>query len=323
MPLGESLKLLHADYLFPMSAPPIRDGAVVLAEGLISAVGPSNQIISKFPDAERFDYGSAVILPGLVNPHVHLELSDLRSADFSGDHFIEWLGQVVRTTVSAEDPAERVQRAVRIGIGQCLKFGVTTVGDISRFSQLTRSELGTAPIQAVSFGEVLAMAGRRGFLEERLIAAMDDTFATRRTRIGISPHAPYSVEMDGYRRCVEAARNRGMPLTTHLAESPHESEFLANQSGPFHDLWDRIGGWDDRVPRFEGGAVRFADAVGLLDARALLAHVNYADEAEMDLLAHKSASVVYCPRTHAYFGHPPHRWREMLAQRHQRGGRHR
>jgi cytosine/adenosine deaminase-related metal-dependent hydrolase len=46
----------------------------------------------------------------------------------------------------------------------------------------------------------------------------------------------------------------------------------------------------------------------------LLAHVNYCDDSELDLLSRGVASVAYCPRTHAYFGHPPHRWREMLAQ---------
>jgi cytosine/adenosine deaminase-related metal-dependent hydrolase len=46
----------------------------------------------------------------------------------------------------------------------------------------------------------------------------------------------------------------------------------------------------------------------------LLAHVNYADDADLELLAGSSASVVYCPRTHAFFGHAPHRYREMLAR---------
>ena len=195
-----------------------------------------------------------------------------------------------------------------------MRFGVTTVGDISRFSNLTRLILSSAPIRSVSFGEVLAMAQRRKLLAERLDMAMDQSHASERSRVGISPHAPYSVEIDGYRRCVEAARQHGFPLTTHLAESSHEDEFLASHSGPFRDLWDRIGGWDDCVPRFEGGSVRFAEAVGLLDGQALLAHVNYADDSEIDLLARKRASVVYCPRTHSYFGHPPHPWREMMAR---------
>src|SRR5205807_9072461 len=78
--------------------------------------------------------------------------------------------------------------------------------------------------------------------------------------------------------------------------------------------WGRIGGWDEQVATFAGGAVSSAHAVGLLDYPTLLAHVNYCDDAEMDLLARGHASVVYCPRTRAYFRHPPHRWRDMLSR---------
>jgi cytosine/adenosine deaminase-related metal-dependent hydrolase len=98
-----------------------------------------------------------------------------------------------------------------------------------------------------------------------------------------------------------------------LAETRDEESFLARHEGAFRDLWSWIGAWDDNVPRFEGGPIRFAKGIGLLDYPTLLAHVNYCDDDEMDLLARGSASVVYCPRTHAFFGHPPHRWREMLA----------
>src|SRR5207302_10539659 len=57
-----------------------------------------------------------------------------------------------------------------------------------------------------------------------------------------------------------------------------------------------------------------ANAIGLLDYPTVLAHVNYCDDVDLDLLARGRAGVVYTPRTHAYFGHPPHRWRDMLAR---------
>jgi cytosine/adenosine deaminase-related metal-dependent hydrolase len=132
-------------------------------------------------------------------------------------------------------------------------------------------------------------------------------------RAGVSPHAPYSIDADGYRRCLAAAQERRLPLTTHLAESPDEGTFLADHAGPFRELWDRLGAWDDSVPRFPGGPIRFAASLGLLVESVALAHVNYCDNDEMRLLAAGRASVVYCPRTHAYFGHSPHRWRDMLA----------
>jgi cytosine/adenosine deaminase-related metal-dependent hydrolase len=105
-----------------------------------------------------------------------------------------------------------------------------------------------------------------------------------------------------------------LPIATHLAESPEEAVFLARQSGSFRGIWeDLLRQWDEQVPKFTGGPIRFAQETGLLsrEIAPVLAHVNYCDEQEMDLLANSRATVVYCPRTHAYFGHPPHPWRKM------------
>ena len=104
-----------------------------------------------------------------------------------------------------------------------------------------------------------------------------------------------------------------MPIVTHLAESLDEAVFLEQHAGPFRQLWETLGRWDDAVPRFAGGPIRYAEHLGLLGYPTLLAHVNYCDDAELAILAAGRASVVYCPRTHAYFRHAPHRWRDMLA----------
>jgi cytosine/adenosine deaminase-related metal-dependent hydrolase len=166
----------------------------------------------------------------------------------------------------------------------------------------------------VSFGEVLGMAGRIGQMEERLGAAVSQAFDREDFRAGIEPHAPYSLDLAGYRRCLEEARSRGLPLTTHLAETPDEREFLARHTGEFRRLWDALGGWTEGVSRAEGGPIRAMGDIGLLDYPAVLAHVNYVDDEDLAILARGRASVVYCPRTHAYFGHRPHRFAAMLAR---------
>jgi cytosine/adenosine deaminase-related metal-dependent hydrolase len=248
----------------------------------------------------------------LINAHTHLELSEFACGE-RPTSFAEWLSRLVpRGQVSLQSVHESVARSVPLGVAQCLRFGVTSVGDISRHATVSRPLLRDGPLHVVSYGEVQAMAQRRGLLEERIAAAIDPTCASDFVRIGLTPHAPYSAEVDGYRRCIEVARERGLPLATHLAETPHEASFLAEHSGPFRDLWSMLNAWDDDVPTFSGGPIRFAQRGGLLDYPTLLAHVNYCDDAEMEILARGKASVAYCPRTHAYFGHPPHRWRDML-----------
>lgn len=306
------LHMLAAAWVAPMNRPPIRDGGVVHSGGTILAVGASHDLRQAYPGAALTDLGDSLLLPGLVNAHVHLELSALTPGDPPG-RFVDWLKRLVpRSPPPVEAVREFAERGVDVGVRQCLQFGVTSVGDISRQCGITRPLLKGGPLRVVSYGEVQAMAQRRALIEERVETAVDAKDESDRLRVGITPHAPYSVEIEGYRRCLRVARECGLPLATHLAETTDEAVFLAQHSGPLRELWEYLGAWDEKVPRFAGGPIRFARAAGLLDCPTLLAHVNYCDDDEMTLLAAGRASVVYCPRTHAYFGHPPHRWRDML-----------
>jgi len=338
--------LLKAAWIATMDRVPFRAGAIVftpksssvplIGNGYTAAfcpivgVGTATEMRREHPDAVVEDLGNVVLMPGLVNAHTHLELSDMAPAKkpaaapspssgppTGGDrnlaHWLLNLMQSTAATTSEQLPAV-VAKAIVTGIQQCLGFGTTCIGDISRQCHLSRPLLRTSPLRINSYGEIQAMGQRRSLLESRLAVALDQAQAAPRLRIGLTPHAPYTVEPNGYRRCLDLASAAGLPLATHLAESPDEAAFLSRHGGPFRDLWQAIDAWDDHVPSFDGGPIRFVHCLGLLDYPTLLAHVNYVDDAELAILAAGQASVVYCPRTHAYFGHPPHRWRDMLAR---------
>ncbi len=308
-----SVKILRASVIAPMDRAPIVDGAIAFEDRIVD-VGDARSMLSQHSDAKIFDVGESIILPGLVNAHAHLELSAFCQAP-EPKSFADWLLNLVpRSTLSAADVQGMVERGIPAGVEQCLRFGVTSVGDISKQCMFSRPMLQSGPLRVVSYGEVQAMAQRRGLLDERFATATDLANESQWLRVGVSPHAPYTVEPEGYKRCLEFARREHRPIATHLAESPDEATFLEHGTGPFRELWDALNHWDDRVPKYMGGPIRFARDLGLLDYPTLLAHVNYCDDDELNILARGKASVVYCPRTHRYFGHPPHRWREMLAR---------
>ena len=308
-------QIIEADWVIPVDSPGIRGGGVAVADGRILALAPIADLRARHPDAHRVDLSGHTVLPGLVNAHTHLELSDCTPGQPPPDGFTGWLVRMLtRTRIPDDELAQRSEHGVREGIAQCLRYGVTTVGDISRQCHITRPILRDSPLRVVSYGEVMAMAQRRSLLQPRLDLAADRACQSDRLRIGLTPHAPYSIESDGYRACLQRAKSQSMPLATHLAESDAEAEFLASHSGPLRDIWDAWLTWDAHVPRYAGGPIRYARDLGLLDYPTLLAHVNYADDDELAILAAGRASVVYCPRTHAFFGHPPHRFREMLAR---------
>jgi len=287
-----------------------RDGAILVAGNRIVAVGSAKDLLRAHAGDAVEDYGDAVILPGLVNAHCHLELSHLTPPP-NPKSFVDWLAAVM---APSSQPAS-VGDSVRAGIEESLRFGVTLVGDISKEPQTARAVLSESALAAVSYGEVVGMAGRRHLFAPRLTAALDASFTGPRLRTGVSPHAPYSVDRHGYRACIDAARSSDIPITTHVAETPDEASFLKRHAGPFRRLWERLGAWTDPPEREMNDPVEFVASVPLLNfPLTLLAHVNYCSNSDLGTLRRGVASVVFCPRTHAYFGHPPHRWRDMLAR---------
>lgn len=312
--MPNEITLLTAAWIAPMDRPIIRDGAIAISGERILAVGPLKEIQHQYPQGIRHDLGDVVVLPGLVNAHTHLELSDLRQGD-QPNSFVDWIMDLMGQTARAGgDVLAMAAAAARVGAAESIGFGVTSIGDISKQCVATRPVLRDGPLRVVSYGEVQAMAKRRSLLDERFAAAADVSQESPFLRVGLTPHAPYTVEPEGYARCLNFAREHGRPIATHLAETPHETIFLENQTGPFRHLWEAgVNAWDEHVPKYVGGPIRFARDIDLLSYPTLLAHVNYCNDEELAILAAGQGHVVYCPRTHAYFGHPPHRWREMLA----------
>ncbi|MGH7214452.1 MAG: amidohydrolase family protein [Tepidisphaeraceae bacterium] len=299
--------MLTAAWVAPMDRPIIRDGAVVFEGGRVVDVGWETALRWLYPDARVEAIGAAVLLPGLVNAHTHLELSDCAAVPRPKE-FIDW----IRVVAAGRRDSNRGPFAD--GVRQCLRFGVTSVGDINQRAEEGRAALANSPLRCVSYGEVIGLAKFRSKFESLLPKAIDPAGASERVRVGLSPHAPYTVDLPGYQQCLRLARERRLPLATHLAEQPYERDFLERHDGPFRRLLNELGLFAEPVETFRGGPIEFAHSIGLLDYPTLLAHVNYCDDEELDLLARGRASVVYCPRTHAYFGHPPHRWRDMLAR---------
>lgn len=300
---------LTARFIVPVDAPVICNGAVLVEEGLIREFG----LAGDFRRETTIDYGDAVICPGLVNAHTHLELSFLAGQVSVSTSFTDWLRRLRNATRPDVNKADRVRHAMEHGITQLIGGGTTTVGDITNHPPWSREVLSSSPLRAVSFGEVIAIGTIRGRLEERLEVAATTEHSRRLFRAGISPHAPYTVEPDGLRACAARADALAAPLCIHLAETADEDSFTRSRMGPLADFLKEVAVWDDQIPVSGCGPVELVGACGLLGCRTLLAHANYVTDADIDRIARGGASVAYCPRTHAAFGHVPHRFRDMQA----------
>jgi aminodeoxyfutalosine deaminase len=293
-----SPRTLTARWLFPVSRPPLERGTITIHGERIVAVEPHG---TRRADV---DLGDAAIVPGFVNAHTHLDLSGLRNTvPFKGD-FTEWLRTVIQHRRTRTD--DDVLNDVRNGIAESLKHGVTLVGDISG-QGLSWPVLMDAPIRAVVFYELLGLPKVR--------ASQAWTKATEwlrqhpsmpTCRAALSPHAPYSIRASMFRATAARSERDKWPVMTHLAETRGELELLAEQRGPFVTFLQGVGVWDAT------GLVKSVEQVCRMNRgahRILFAHGNYLDP---QISLPPNATIVYCPRTHAFFRHAPHPFRDFL-----------
>ncbi|MBX7074167.1 MAG: amidohydrolase family protein [Pirellulales bacterium] len=307
--MNENCFALRARWVLPIDAPPIAQGVVTIEQGRIAGVGRR-----AIGDAAITDLGDVALLPGLVNAHTHLEFSDCaRPLGERGTLFASWIGLVTRYRHEREaaDPLA-AQRAIALGLRESIAAGTTTLGEITTRAPALDPAM-THPIDVTSFWEVIALDPAR--FNHSIDAANAHWQAASGYRPGVSPHAPYTVHPELFGRLVDLARDRRAPVAFHLAESPAELELLDSQSGPLFDYLSERGFWRHGAiaPR-----TRPMDYLRKLATaqRSLVVHGNYLSAAEIEFAAEHAErlSVIYCPRTHDYFGHERHPLVRLLAR---------
>jgi cytosine/adenosine deaminase-related metal-dependent hydrolase len=286
----------RARWVVPIVSEPLRDGVVAVDGDRIAYVGP----LGEGPPGDEHDLGDVLLLPGLVNVHTHLELTAMRG--FLEDlDFRRW---ILRLTSARRDvlDANALLDAARFGIEEGLRAGVTSYADTSDSGVVVRA-MRDAGVRGVVYQEVF---GPDPAQCETSINGLREKIANLRyletplVRIGVSPHAPYTVSDQLFRATTELARQHGLPMAIHVAESAAEQRYVSEGDGPFADALRGRGihvGIRGRSP------IDMLDRLGVLDARPLLIHCVRADEGDIAAIARTRCPVAHCPVSNAKLGH--------------------
>jgi cytosine/adenosine deaminase-related metal-dependent hydrolase len=287
---------LTARWIFPVDAPPLERSVVVIAGDRIAAVEPHGTRTADY------DLGNTAILPGLVNAHTHLDLCGARGKIPPAEDFTDWLRAVIQYRQTRTPEATGAD--IGSGIAESLRYGTTLLGDIAA-EGASWSKLAEAPMRKIVYYELLGLQFERGMAAAK--KGLDWWVSHRggdATRAGLSPHAPYS-----FNSLLLHDVSRGRWIAIHLRESAAEVELLKKRSGPFVRFLEERG-----IPNAEWLATATAHEIIQQTKRAksaLYIHCNYLHPSTK---IGKRGTIVYCPRTHAAFGHPPHPFREFLAR---------
>jgi len=276
------VRILSADWVLPVEGEPIAEGAIAIEDGRISAVGTAAEL----GEGERF--AEAAIVPGFVNAHTHLEYA-VYAGFGDGLSFGPWL-------VLHMERKRRLERAdmeaiARLGAAECLRSGITTVGDLA-FSGASAHACAELGLRAIVYVEVFgreATDALRQFEEKRSYV---EPVLSDRVQLGVSPHAPYTCSTEVYQAC----RALELPVATHLNESQDELDWLIAGEGPWQPLAEMLP-----PPDGQSGIRRLA-AAGVLDARVVAAHCVKVDDEEIELLSRHGVAVVHCPRSNGLLG---------------------
>lgn len=289
--------LYRAAWVVPITSPPVRDGAVgVDEEGRIAFVGPADRA----PLGDARDLGETILLPGLVNAHTHLELTGMRG--FLEDMpFFDWISTLTRARRAVLNE-EDLRDAARLGVLEGLSKGITTFADTCS-SGVALGVMRALGARGVMYLEVFGPdpAQRDDSLRDlhaRLVPLRE--VETDLVRLGVSPHAPYSVSAELFAAVADLARATGLPVAIHAAESEAESHFIRSASGPWADSHDRRG----IAVKAQGlSPIAFLDRTGILGASPLLIHCVQVDEGDIRLIAGRGCAVAHCPVSNAKLRH--------------------
>jgi cytosine/adenosine deaminase-related metal-dependent hydrolase len=283
-----------ARWVLPMTSPPIRDGAVVIEGDRIIAVGEWKEIAREFP-AEAWEFPDGVLMPGLVNPHTHLENTNFAETIKRPQTFNKWLLQMVRL-VRSQTFEDALQASVR-GIEQLTKFGVTCIGEFSRFGASFQA-LKNSKLRAVVFKEFICLRDEDAERQLGELARwLEDAKGLMNSllNIGLGPHAPYTVTPTAFRRVVGLAQRENCRICVHAAESPSERKLVEQRKG----IWRWWLGSVLRDAPLGLSPIRYLDWLGVLQPETLLVHCVQVDDADIALLAERKVWVAHCPRSNA------------------------
>ncbi|MGQ9730458.1 MAG: amidohydrolase family protein [Candidatus Zipacnadales bacterium] len=309
----EAVHLASAEAVAVSSTRIIGDGAIAWRGTQIVAVGPREELRDIYSDADETHYEGLAIFPSFINAHTHLCLSFLEGkTPYDGD-FAAWLQSVLHAFLewTEEDHAN----SLNFGLRQAIETGTAAVGDIlndwrARSTYRGAPIGGTAFLQVTGFNPVVAEVWLHNL--RQVFDAVPPKAELGNISLGISPHAPYSTGIELYRGCFELAEKYDLLLMTHLAETREEEYFLRTGQGIYRRMLRDRGTWVARWQPPNMTPVEYMESHGLLSNRCLYGHVNYPSDSDLELLVARDANVVYCPKSHAYFGHAPHRMDEMI-----------
>ncbi len=292
---------ISASRILPIDKPLVTNGVISCSGNTISSITEGT--------SEHLHFDNAIILPGLVNTHCHLELGMLKGKTQEQTPFTQWADSLKQllTPLTADD----FSNAVTSGLTECLHTGTTTVIDVGFSNATIRTS--DARIRLLANKELIGMDPLSAqTIFEAALSDLAQVTSTALITSGLSAHAPFSCSPQLIEKIINYSSKKNSPFTMHLAESLEEQEHYSKIQGSMLDfLRTRWSSYSPPQPA--KNSVNYCLDNNLIPDNALLVHCNTVTPEQLAVLSQKKCTISHCPRSRAFFGHPQFPLKEALA----------
>ena len=311
--LAAASSYLLARWILPVSHSPVENGCLVIDGDKILAI-ISREEFERLPaelkNERGLDFGEAIITPGLINLHTHLDYSALKHFD-NYSTFFTWIRGLIGN--SWQWTAEQWLHSAFYGAREIIESATSTIAD---------SSYSGAAAKAVAFSGLRGVVGLelfgidesqtdvifdawlkkyQSFVDESP-QAVRDAIADGRLILTVAPHTPYSVCPSLIRKALDWSRERQYPMLIHIAESEAECKWLAVDEPRLDDFLKQAFRGDLPSTPWRGfglSPVQHMAHNNLLEKHVLAAHVVQVNDTDIEILKRHQVSIAHCPRSNS------------------------
>ena len=291
------MKRLHVRFALPCSDTfTCKEDFAIVFDTHIIDFGPQEEIANRYPNSQLLGTkAQSVLLPGLTNPHVHLEFSANQGLLHFGD-FIPWLQSVIAHRDELQEAI--TNEGIFNTLNQMLQSGTTAIGAVSSFG-IDLEACAKTPLHVTYFTEILgsrpdAVDILFSDFKARLQEVMDR--ANGRFSPAISIHSPYSTHPILIQNALDIAKHEGFKVSTHFMESQAERQWLDSGKGGFKEFFNA----------FSPYAAPYCDGLGYISffekTHTLFTHAVEANGEELNRIKNQGGFITHCPVSNRLLG---------------------
>jgi cytosine/adenosine deaminase-related metal-dependent hydrolase len=272
------------------------NGMSIAFDTHIRAIGQLHELLEQFPNAEFIETPlHSMVMPGLINPHVHLEFSGNKSTLKYGS-FIDWLYSVIEHRDELISGCD--ESCMKKACDDMLESGITTFGAVSSYA-MDLEVAASAKQKVIFFNEVIgSQATMADTLYSDFLSRLESSQEVQREGFipAIAIHSPYSVHPALIKRALEHAKKHDLLTSAHYMESPAEKEWLESNSGDFQPFFKEFLKQEYAVNTSKEFLALFKEKP------TLMTHVVQANDEELKTLAADGHTVIHCPISNRLLG---------------------